>query len=50
MKKLWKQVRGQKACKQMREWKQVEDRTQGLLYLEQNSKAFAIPILTASGL
>ena len=42
MKKLWKQVRGKKT------WKQVENRAQGLLYLEQNSKAFAIPILTAS--
>ena len=31
----------------MREWKQVEDRAQGLLYLEQNSKTFAIHILTA---
>ena len=30
MKKLWKQGRGQKAQKQMREWKQVEDGTQGL--------------------
>ena len=28
-----------KSWKQMREWKQVEDRAQGLLYLEQNSKA-----------
>ena len=28
-------------------WKQVADTTQGLLY---NGKAFAIPILTASGL
>ena len=26
MKKLWKQVKGQKAWKQIREWKQVEDR------------------------
>ena len=32
----------------MREWKQDEDRAQGLLYLEQNSKAFAIPILCVS--
>ena len=48
VKKLWKQGRGQKAQKQMREWKQVEDAVQGLLYLEQNFKAFAIPILTAS--
>ena len=32
----------------MREWKKVEDRAQGLLYLEQNSKVFTIPILTAS--
>ena len=33
----------------MREWKQVEDRAQDLLYLylEQNSTAFAILILTA---
>ena len=31
----------------MREWKQVGDRAQGLLYLGQTSKAFAIPILTA---
>ena len=46
--KLWKQGRGQKARKQMREWKLVEDRAQDLLYLIQNSKAFAIPILTAS--
>ena len=36
-----------KAWKQMKEWKQVEYRVQGLLYLKQNSKAFAIPILTA---
>ena len=48
MKKLCKQVRGQKVWKQIREWKHVEHRAQGLLYLEQNSKAFAIPILTAS--
>ena len=41
MKKLWKQVRGQKV------WKQIEHRAQGLLYLEQNSKAFGTPILTA---
>ena len=39
MKKLWKQ---------MREWKQVEDRAQGALYLEQIFKTFAILILTAS--
>ena len=45
MKKLWKQVRGQETNQ---EWKQVEHRAQCLLYLEQNSKAFAIPILTAS--
>ena len=45
MKKLWKQGRGQKARKQMREWKQAEDRAQGLLYLEHNSKAFAIPAI-----
>ena len=33
----------------MRKTKQIKDRTQGLFYLEQNtSKAFAIPILTAS--
>ena len=32
----------------MRVWKQIEERAQGLLYLEQNSKVFAIPILTAS--
>ena len=31
----------------MRAWKQVKDRAQGLLYLEQNSTVFAIPILTA---
>ena len=31
----------------MREWKQVEDRAQGLLYLEQNYKTFVICILTA---
>ena len=33
----------------MREWKQVEDKPQGLLYLEQSSKAFldlSLPILT----
>ena len=47
MKKLWKQGRGQKARKQMREWKQVEDRAQSLLYPEQNYKTFAIRILTA---
>ena len=45
--KLCKQGRGQKVQKQMREWKQVGDRAKGLLYLEQNSKVFAIPILTA---
>ena len=39
-----------KAWKQMREQKQAEDRVQGLLYLEQNSKAFAFHILTASTL
>ena len=43
-----------KLCKQLRHqivWKQVEDTTQGLLYrMEINSKVFAIPILTASGL
>ena len=39
-----------KAWKQIKEWKQVEHRAQCLLYLKQNSKAFAIPILTASGL
>ena len=32
--KLWKQIRGQKVQKQIREWKQVKDGTQGLLYLE----------------
>ena len=47
MQKLCKQGRGQKVQKQMREWKQVGDRAKGLLYLEQNSKVFAIPILTA---
>ena len=31
MKRLWKQGRGQKAQKQMRERKQFEDRAQGLL-------------------
>ena len=46
MKKLWKQVRAQKPWKRIREWKQVEHRAQSLLYLEQNSKVFAIPILT----
>ena len=29
------------------EWKQIKDGAQGLLYLEWNSKAFAIPTLTA---
>ena len=33
-KKYGKQVRGQKAWKQIREWKQVEDEAQGSLYLE----------------
>ena len=47
MKKLWKQVRVQKLWKRIREWKHVEHTAQGLLYLEQISKAFAIPILTA---
>ena len=36
-----------KVWKQIKEWKQVERRAQCLLYLEQNSKVFAIPILTA---
>ena len=36
-----------KVWKQIREWKEVEDGAQGLLYIERNSKAFAIPILTA---
>ena len=31
MKQLWKQGRGQKARKPMREWKQVKDRAGGLL-------------------
>ena len=46
MKKLLKQVRGQK---QVREWKQVKDGAKGSLYVELkiNSKEFAIPILTA---
>ena len=39
MSKVWKRIR---------EWKQVEHRAQCLLYLEQNSKVFAISILTAS--
>ena len=48
MKKLLKQARGQK---QVREWKQVKDGAKGSLYVEKiNSKEFAIPILTASGL
>ena len=34
----------------MREWKQVKDGAQDLLYLEQNSKAFIIAILVTSGL
>ena len=34
-----------KVWKQIREWKQVEHRAQCSLYLKQNSKAFAIPIL-----
>ena len=37
-----------KVWKRIREWKQIEHRAQCLLNLEQNSKAFAIPILTAS--
>ena len=44
MKKLLKQVRGQK---QVREWKQVKDGVKGSLYVD-NSKEFAIPILTRS--
>ena len=49
MKKLLKQVRGQK---QVREWKQVKDGAKGSLLcrIKVNSKEFAIPILTASGL
>ena len=50
MKKLLKQVRGQK---QVREWKQVKDGAKGSLYvcrIKINSKEFAIPILTASAL
>ena len=35
---------------QIREQKQVKDEAQGLLYLEQNSKAISFPILAASGL
>ena len=37
-----------KVWKRIREWKQVEHRAQCLLYLEQNSKAFTISILTES--
>ena len=36
-----------KSLKTNGEWKQVEDKAQGLFYPKQNSKAFAIPILTA---
>ena len=39
-----------KVCKQVRDqivWKQVEDTAQGCYKMEINSKAFAIPILTA---
>ena len=46
--KLWKQVRGQKFGNESENGNmQVEHRPQCLLYLEQNSKAFAITILTA---
>ena len=37
-----------KGSKRIRKWKQVEHRAQCSSYLEQNYKAFAIPILTAS--
>ena len=48
MKKLLKQVRGQK---QVSEWKQIKDGAKGsLCRIKINSKEFAIPILTASGL
>ena len=39
--------------KQVGEWKQIKDEAQGLLHncrMKINSKVFAIPILTASGL
>ena len=43
MKKLWKQVRGQKFGNES----ENGNRAQCLLYLEQSSKVFAIHILTA---
>ena len=45
MKKLWKQVRGQKFGNESENGNRLNP--QYLLYLEQNSKVFAIPILTA---
>ena len=48
MKKLWKKIRGQKFGNESENGNRLhEHRDQSLLYLEQNSKAFAIPILTA---
>ena len=43
--KLWKQ--GSWRPKSSEKNERMKTRAQGLLYLEQNSKAFAIPILTA---
>ena len=43
-----KLITGHKVWKQIIEWKKGEDRAQGLLYLKQHCKAFAIPILTAN--
>ena len=48
MKKSWKKLELTKVWKQVREWKQVQDRAQDLLCRTKfNSKAFVIPILTA---
>ena len=48
MKKLWKQVRGKKFGNKSENGNRLNiRRAQCLLYLEQNSKAFAIPILTS---
>ena len=46
MKTRWRSKK--QVGKQVREWKQVKDEAQGLTKI--NSKVFAIPILTASGL
>ena len=51
MKKLWKQVRGQKFENESENGNKLNvELNVYYVYLEQNSKAFAIPILTAPDL